>query len=148
MIGGPPDVDEARSSDRYDSFDRWRAQHSRSRLWTEQDWFRTPQPLYRCSVHTQRDWPRWEGFPASKSRTQATTGWTQSEIASKYEAYDIEKEFKSLFERTNRHTWTRSRTGAWFTSSDLSDTVAANNVCFMRKTRMQQSPNPNQSDGG
>jgi hypothetical protein len=35
--------------------------------------------------------------------------------------------------------------GPWFTASDLGGTVAANNVCFMRKTRTRQNPNPNKS---
>jgi hypothetical protein len=35
-----------------------------------------------------------------------------------------------------------------FTASDLGGTVAANNVCFTRKTRMQQNPNPNKSEDG
>jgi hypothetical protein len=36
----------------------------------------------------------------------------------------------------------------WLIASDLGDTVAANNVCFTRKTRTQQRPNPNESGGG
>jgi hypothetical protein len=56
--------------------------------------------------------PPREGFPASESRIQARIEWTQSKITNKYEAYDNEKELKSLFERTNCHGRTRSRTGA------------------------------------
>jgi hypothetical protein len=37
--------------------------------------------------------------------------------------------------------------GPWFTASDLGGTVVANTVCFTRKTRMQQNPNPNESGG-
>jgi hypothetical protein len=36
----------------------------------------------------------------------------------------------------------------WFTASNLGGTVAANNVCFTRKTGMQQNPNPNESGDG
>jgi hypothetical protein len=34
----------------------------------------------------------------------------------------------------------------WFTTSDLGDTIATNDVCFTRKTTTQH-PNPNESDG-
>jgi hypothetical protein len=37
--------------------------------------------------------------------------------------------------------------GPWFTTVDLGDVSAANIVCFMRKTRTQQNPNPNESSG-
>ena len=38
--------------------------------------------------------------------------------------------------------------GHGLTTNDLGDTVAANNVCFTWKTRMQQNPNPNESGDG
>jgi hypothetical protein len=38
--------------------------------------------------------------------------------------------------------------GPWFTASDLGGTVAANNVCFMRKIKKQQNSNPNESGDG
>ena len=47
----------------------------------------------------------------------------QSKIANKYEAYDNEKEFKYLFERTNRHEQDQEL-GHWFTASGLGGTVA------------------------
>ena len=109
-----------------------------------QDWFRPPQPLHHCSIGYQprkRDWPCREGFPISKSRTQARTGWTQSEITNKYEAYDNEKEFNSLFEKTNCHRRTRSRTGALVHSKrPWRRQLQQNDVCFTRKSRTKQNP--------
>ena len=33
--------------------------------------------------------------------------------------------------------------GPWFTASGIGGTVAANDVCFTRKSRTKQNPNPN-----
>ena len=37
--------------------------------------------------------------------------------------------------------------GPWFTANDLGDTVAAKHVCFTRKSRTKQNPNPKERDG-
>jgi hypothetical protein len=38
--------------------------------------------------------------------------------------------------------------GPDLTTNDIGDTVAANDVCFTRKSGTKQNPNPNESDGG
>jgi hypothetical protein len=72
----------------------------------------------------------------------------QSKIAKKYEALNMTKMFKSLFERTYRHRRTRSRIGAGSQQVALSAQLQQNNVCFTWKSRTKQNPNPNESDGG
>ena len=37
--------------------------------------------------------------------------------------------------------------GPWFIASGLGDTIAQNDVCFMRKSRTKQNPNPKESNG-
>ena len=95
----------------YDSVDWWRLDvhdlgFEPRLIWT----LATVTPLLHW-LSTTWTGPRREVFPASESKTQARTGWMQSEIANKYEAYDNKNKFKSLFKRTYHHRRTRSRTG-------------------------------------
>ena len=59
----------------------------------------------------------------------------QSKIMNKYEAYDNEKEFKSLFKRTNRIGEQDQELGPWFTASGLGGTVTAKRRLFHEKIK-------------
>ena len=72
-----------------------------------------------------------------------------SEIANKYESYDNEKEFKSLFERTNRHRRTRSRTRALVQSKQPWRHSCSKTMSVSRGNQeLNKTQNPNKSDGG
>ena len=59
----------------------------------------------------------------------------QYEITNKYKAYEYEKKFKFLFERTNRHRRKDEELGPWFTASDLGGTVTAKRRMFHEKIK-------------